>query len=427
MDNPVFKFIQGIVRLRGGTNNTIIGNSSDRLKVETTFPLDNYLSTPFGGLRTVQSENVFESLFSFDKQPAIWDEQLTGGATSVHDPNTNSIVMTLPTTNGASVIRQTFRRIRYNPSRTIQIFPAGVWGAPKVGIRRRIGLFDSLDGTFLETENLDVYVVRRSSTSGSTVDTRVLRANWNIDKFDGTGPSGVTLDFTKHQLIYSQYAFQGFGDIVYGFYANGRIQFCHRETVANILTAPSMRTAHLPCRVEFTNIATTASNTVMSYNSFSVRNEGQDSDREGQVLSYSSGAARTVGATVIPIISVRLRAGFERAIADLIKTTIYVTTAGDSVVWSVHAGATLTGATFAVNASYTQLDTAATAQSGGTELISGIVFQNDRDDISTDLLKFVNSALGVSIAGTPQIITLSARSVIGNSDVIHTIVWREYA
>ena len=45
------------------------------------------------------------------------------------------------------------------------------------------------------TTNSGVVVTR-------TVDTRVKQSNWNIDKADGTGPSGYVLDVNKIQMKY---------------------------------------------------------------------------------------------------------------------------------------------------------------------------------------------------------------------------------
>lgn len=409
-----------------GVETTPVASTSDgRLKVEISAPTD-YSVTSLGVLRIAEGQNVFESLFSFDKQPLIWDEVVTSGGTATHNANTNSIDMTLPTTSGASVVRQTFRRIRYNPSRTIQILMAGNIGAGKANVRKRIGQFDDSDGVYFEQDGTTMYVVRRTSTSGAAVNVRVAQSSWNIDKFDGTGASGITIDFSKHHLFYIQYAFQGFGDIVYGFYVNGKVTFCHRETIANNLTVPSLKTAHLPGRVEITNTGTAASSTTMSYNSFSVKNEGKDSEQEGQARSYSAAPLKTVGTTTVPVLSVRLGTSFLKAIADIVKTTIFVQTV-DEVIWSIYLNPTLTGATFAVNASYTQIDTAATAQTGGTELISGILGQNSNSaDLSQELLAAINSFLGVSIAGTSSIITLSARSRLGTADVLSALVWKEY-
>jgi hypothetical protein len=407
------------------SNGTEIATSSNPLVVSSTLPND-YSRGVFGGARVVSTQNVFETLFSFDKQPTIWDETLVTGGTSVHNANTNSVDMTVTTTSGSSVVRQTFRRIRYNPSRACQLIASANFGAGKTNVRKRLGQFDVSDGLFFEQDGTTMYVVRRSSTSGSVVDTKVAQSAWNIDKFDGTGPSGITIDFSKHQAYFIQYAFQGFADITYGFYLNGQVVYCHRETTANVLSLPFMKTAHLPCRVEITNTGTSASNTTISYNSFCVKNEGEDSETEGQVRSYSSGPLKTVGTAVTPVISVRLAAGFQKAIADILSTNIHVQTT-DEVIWTVWLNPTLTGSTFAINASYTQLDTAATAMTGGTELISGVLSQNNNSaSVSQDLLKLVNSLLGVSIAGTSQVITLAGRSRIGTADVLSTLVWREY-
>ena len=422
--DSILKIITGAVKLLGSSGNQI-GSKGDRLKVEASFA-DDYTTTAIGALRTAATQNVFESLFSFDKQPLIWDEALSGGATSVFNANTNSVEMTLPTTSGASVVRQTFRRIRYNPSRTVQVLIAATLGAAKTNVRKRSGQFDETDGFFFEQTGTGIAAVKRSSTSGSVVDTVIPQASWNIDKFDGTGPSGVTIDFTKHQLFYIQYAFQGFGDIVFGFYANGRVLFAHRMAVANIEAVPSCKTAHLPIRLEMTNTATSASPTVTSYNSAALKNEGEDANQEGQIRSYSGLPLKTVGTTEIPIMSIRLGAGFLKAIVDILKTSILVQTA-DEVIWTIKTGATLTGATFAVTGSYTEIDTAATAITGGVELVSGLLSDTSSSaDVSENLLKLTNSLLGVSIGNVPTVITLSARSRIGTADILSTIVWREF-
>lgn len=409
-----------------GVEQTPVASTTEgRLQVEANFATD-YTTSSIGALRIVESQNVFESLFSFDKQSLVWDEQLVSGGTSTFNSNTNSVDMTLPTTNGASVVRQTFRRIHYNPSRTVQVFSAGTLGAPKANVRKRIGQFDVSDGLFFEHDGLTVNVVRRSSTSGSVVDTKIAQSSWNIDKFDGTGPSGVTIDFTKHQLFYMQYAFQGFGDLVFGFYHNGRVRFCHRIAIANVIAVPSMKTGHLPCRIEITNTAASASSTTISYNSFTVKNEGKDSDQEGQVRSYSGAALKTVAVTTTPVISIRLASGFEKAIVDLVKTSIFVQSA-DEVIWTIYLSPTLTGSTFATTSSFVNIDTAATTMTGGTELLSGVLSQNNNSgEIVQDLLSAVNSYFGVSLAGTPTIITLAARSRAGTADVLSTVVWKEY-
>jgi len=87
----------------------------------------------------------------------------------------------------------------------------------------------------------------------STADTLISQSNWNIDKFDGTGNSGITLDFTKAQLFVIDFEWLSVGRIRYGFYIYGKIFYCHQITNVNSLTAPYMVTPNLPVRYEVRN------------------------------------------------------------------------------------------------------------------------------------------------------------------------------
>ena len=58
-----------------------------------------------------------------------------------------------------------------------------------------------------------------SSTSAvvsKTVDTRIYSSAFNIDRLDGTGPSGYTIDLTKMQMFYIDYSWYGAGFIRFG-------------------------------------------------------------------------------------------------------------------------------------------------------------------------------------------------------------------
>ena len=84
-----------------------------------------------------------------------------------------------------------------------------------------------------------------------TTDTKFPRAEWNIDRCDGNGPSGFTIDFSKMQMLYADYAWYGAGAIRFGFKEqNGNIIYCHRITHANKMTEAYMRSGNLPGRYE---------------------------------------------------------------------------------------------------------------------------------------------------------------------------------
>jgi hypothetical protein len=97
-------------------------------------------------------------------------------------------------------------------------------------------------------------------TSGAVVITkrtqqRVAQSSWNIDKCDGTGPSGYNVDLTKMQMLYIDYSWYGAGAIRYGFKnQRGEIIYAHRIPNANLRTEAYMRSGNLPARYECNTI-----------------------------------------------------------------------------------------------------------------------------------------------------------------------------
>jgi hypothetical protein len=87
-------------------------------------------------------------------------------------------------------------------------------------------------------------------------DYRVPQDQWNMDKMDGTGPSGYNLDVSKMQMAYIDYTWYGAGYIRFGFRAvNGDIVYCHKMPNNNVNTAAYMRSGNLPGRFEAINQA----------------------------------------------------------------------------------------------------------------------------------------------------------------------------
>jgi hypothetical protein len=83
---------------------------------------------------------------------------------------------------------------------------------------------------------------------------RVPQSQWNMDKMDGTGPSGYNLDISKMQMAYIDYTWYGAGFIRFGFRAvNGDIVYCHKMPNNNVNTSAYMRSGNLPGRFEAMN------------------------------------------------------------------------------------------------------------------------------------------------------------------------------
>ena len=84
-----------------------------------------------------------------------------------------------------------------------------------------------------------------------TQDIKVPQSSWNIDKCDGTGPSGFNLDLTKMQMFYIDYSWYGAGFIRWGFRGpTGDIIYCHKAPNNNVNTEAYMRSGNLPARYE---------------------------------------------------------------------------------------------------------------------------------------------------------------------------------
>ena len=84
-----------------------------------------------------------------------------------------------------------------------------------------------------------------------TIDTKVPQSAWNIDKFNGTGPSGYTVDLSKMQMLYIDYSWYGAGFIRWGMRsANGNVSYCHKMVNNNVNTEAYFRSGNLPARYE---------------------------------------------------------------------------------------------------------------------------------------------------------------------------------
>ena len=84
-----------------------------------------------------------------------------------------------------------------------------------------------------------------------TVEDRIPQSSFNMDRCDGTGPSGVNLDLAKMQMFFIDYSWYGAGTIRFGFRdVRGKIVYVHRFVNNNINTEAYMRSGNLPARYE---------------------------------------------------------------------------------------------------------------------------------------------------------------------------------
>lgn len=389
-------------------------------------------SDAFGRQRVSTPHTVFDLTHIYDKQPIYVEELLSSGGTSTHLPNESSVQMTVTTTVGSEVVRQTRRYFRYQPGKSMYVLLSGrLTSAVNSGIRSRIGLFDDAtdktvdtggNGIFFEYSGGQLKIVRRSYVSGAQVDTVVLPSSWSEgDQLDGTGRSQVTFDPTMVQLFWIDLEWLGAGTVRCGIFIDGKSIHLHSFHAANLISSVYMPRASLPIRYEITQI-TGASPGSMKQTCSTVLSEGGH-DKAGRKFSRAMTTTRTVPTTLIPIMSIRLRNAYNRALI-LPEEMELLTTAAQNLIYQVIYGGTLTGATFNVhdtNNSAVEFDIAATAITGGRVISTGFVGSVNRQiQSAVDVLDTPN----VSIAGVPEIVTLAVQAT-GNAATYASMSWRE--
>lgn len=87
-----------------------------------------------------------------------------------------------------------------------------------------------------------------------TEELRTRQSDFNLDKIDGTGPSGYTVDLNKMQMVFIDYSWYGAGKVRYGIRSNkGKIIYFHELYNNNVNDKAYMRSGNLPGRFEITS------------------------------------------------------------------------------------------------------------------------------------------------------------------------------
>ncbi len=107
------------------------------------------------------------------------------------------------------------------------------------------------DSSFTITPPYRGLISANNAVITKTIEQRVPQSQWNIDRCDGTGPSGYRLDLGRMQMFYIDYSWYGAGFIRWGFRGtNGDIIYAHKQANNNINYEAYMRSGNLPGRYE---------------------------------------------------------------------------------------------------------------------------------------------------------------------------------
>lgn len=391
----------------------------------------------FGRLRTAEPLTIFDSKQIFDNQPLFWDESLESGAgiTSAHSVDTASTVFTSTLNTAGKFTRQTFMRFNYQPGKSQQIMLTGILdrSGGGTGVQRRIGYFDDNNGVFFEDDEGTIKVVRRTSVTGSAVDNKVAQVSWNIDIMDGTGRSGVTLDFTKVQLFLVDFQWLSAGRVRICVIVAGRILGVHQFLTANVLDKPWASTPNLPLRYQ---MVTTGASPVSTMEAIcaSVASEGGVVDLG--ITRYQSTAGTHLNAddddTLYTLLAFRLKTTHLGLSVTLIEANVAEHQGNNTFEWCLIFNPTIAGAALSytnVVASGVQFAKGVTENTiTGGELVAG--GQAASAQKGSGVARTLNTArrLGAAIDGTRDVLVLAVRPNGGsmNLDVEGGLTWQEY-
>ncbi len=300
-------------------------NSSDlkydmRIKsgsgIKHTVAFDTPNKDSFERLRVSNPRTIFDSKQIYDNQPLIWDDQEVSGSgtNSTHSVNTATTTLSVSASTAGKRVRRTFRRFNYQPGKSQQIIMSGRIADVDSGITKSWGYFDDNNGIFFSVIDGVIYAVVRSSTSGSPVDTSIPQSSWNIDKLDGTGASGITIDHTKTQIFYFDFSWLGSNTVRFGFIINNAIVYVHKINFANELSTVYMSTPNLPLSCELENDGTGGAATLEHICSTVISEAGDD--QHGiirHVGTENNSVTLQTGGTTYGVIFIRLKTTHQSA------------------------------------------------------------------------------------------------------------------
>lgn len=379
----------------------------------------------FGRLRVSNPYTLFDSQNRYEADPQFSSSTATGG-TAVYNTNTKAVDLSVTTSSGSEAVRQTKRVFTYQPGKSLLVMATFIMNAAKTNLRQRVGYFNADNGIFFQVADTTKSFIIRTKTSGTVSDARKIdQSAWNGDKLDGTGPSGITLDITKSQILFIDMEWLGVGTVRCGFIINGQYIVCHTFQNANIQTAVYMQTAILPVRYEITNTGATASTSTLQQICSTVISEGGYGELSRTFVARLA-TKTTIGTVFEPIVSIRLNSNYLGAVVIPSGTSFFPEDTGYYNV-ALIKNATLTGATWASTLSDGQVDvdTGATAMTFNEQDIVQLDYVNASNQSSAQLSATTGYnwglQLGVTLANVSDTYTLAACIDAGSGDVLGNI------
>jgi hypothetical protein len=399
----------------------------------------SFANTPnidaFGRLRVSEPFTLFDSSHRFDDN-GLWSTSTATGGAATFNAAQGLIDLDVTTSSGSEVVRETTKVFSYQPGKSLLVLSTFVMSTAKTNLRQRVGYYGAQNGYYLEQNGTAVSFVERSFVTGAVVNTPVAQTSWNVDPMDGSGPSGITLDLTKAQILFMDLEWLGVGTVRIGFVINGNFYVCHKFHHANIIATTYITTASLPIRYEITNTGATSGASTLKQICSTVLSEGGyqlNGLQQAVGIPVTTPRNLAVAGTFYPIVSIRLKTSPDRLDAIVICTAISViATSSANYNWQVVASGTTTGGTWvgAPGDSSVQYNITGTSFTGGRILASGFFSVSNQGSTQVDILKealFKTQLERNGLTASPLELTIVVASDAGGGggNVLASMDWEE--
>jgi hypothetical protein len=348
------------------------------------------LADAFGRLRVSQPLTLFDSSHRY-RDNGLWNTATTSGGAAVFSANEGLVNLNVTGTSGSQVLRETAKVFSYQPGKSLLVFNTFVMAPAQTDLRQRVGYFGTDNGIYIQLRGNTLSFVERSIVTGIVTESIVNQAAWNADTMDGNGPSGVTLDITKAQILFMDIEWLGEGTVRLGFVIDGEFIVCHRFNHANLIASTYITTASLPLRYEITNEGTATAATLKQVCSTVISEGGYELRGAQQAVGTSITAPRTftVAGTYYPIVGFRLKSTRLDAIAILTAVSLLGLGNGKNYAWRIVQEATITGGAWATTGADSSVEYNLTGASaaGGRILAQGYVNSSNQGSPSINILK----------------------------------------
>lgn len=234
----------------------------------------------FGLARGSAPELLAQYQFMYDELPLEFQKTEVGTGVVNYLTNESTIQLQCPVTSGDSAQMRTHRYHPYHAGfGTHMMMTVAIGDTGKTNVVRRWGYFDDNDGYFFQLSGTDLSVVRRTSTSGSPVETTIPQADWNTNTVDTVGvtsnPSDMVLDITKVNIWWLDIQWLGGGNVRMGVFSpEGDRVILHKFKNAGSLTTAHTKRGALPVTVEQVNTGVSASTSEMRFVCATVQIDG---------------------------------------------------------------------------------------------------------------------------------------------------------